>query len=144
MGSEMCIRDRLSPVFFRCERAPLGRTEIRTQLSADPGARPGSMMRVVCDNCGAVYKISESKLVKEVNRATCKRCGHKILIARPGSAPPASSASVSSESWVRISVLPSGARSHRKNTGLSGRQFLVKRLSKVNKFGPNIEVDLPQ
>ena len=68
----------LSPVFFRCERAPLGKPEIRTQLSADPGARPGSMMRVVCDNCGAVYKISESKLVKEVNRATCQRCGHKI------------------------------------------------------------------
>lgn len=42
-------------------------------------------MRVVCDNCGAVYKISSAKLVKEVNRATCKRCGHKILITKPGS-----------------------------------------------------------
>jgi len=41
-------------------------------------------MRVVCDNCGAVYKISEAKLVKDVNRATCKRCGHKILISKPG------------------------------------------------------------
>ena len=42
-------------------------------------------MRVVCDNCGAVYKIADSKLSKEVNRATCKRCGHKIIIYRPGS-----------------------------------------------------------
>ena len=42
-------------------------------------------MRVVCDNCGAVYKIANSKLSKEVNRATCKRCGHKIIIYRPGS-----------------------------------------------------------
>ena len=41
-------------------------------------------MRVVCDNCGAVYKISSAKLVKEVNRATCKRCGHKILISKRG------------------------------------------------------------
>jgi len=32
-----------------------------------------------------VYKISSAKLVKEVNRATCKRCGHKILITKPGS-----------------------------------------------------------
>lgn len=43
-------------------------------------------MRVVCDNCGAVYKIADSKLSKEVNRATCKRCGHKIIIYKPGSA----------------------------------------------------------
>ncbi len=42
-------------------------------------------MRVVCDNCGAVYKIADSKLTKEVNRATCKRCGHKIIIYKPGS-----------------------------------------------------------
>lgn len=43
-------------------------------------------MRVVCDNCGAVYKIADSKLSKEVNKATCKRCGHKIVIYKPGSA----------------------------------------------------------
>ena len=42
-------------------------------------------MRVVCDNCGAVYKIANEKLSKEVNRATCKRCGHKIIIYKPGS-----------------------------------------------------------
>ena len=42
-------------------------------------------MRVVCDNCGAVYKIADSKLTKEVNKATCKRCGHKIVIYKPGS-----------------------------------------------------------
>jgi predicted Zn finger-like uncharacterized protein len=42
-------------------------------------------MRVVCDNCGAVYKIANEKLTKEVNRATCKRCGHKIVIYKPGS-----------------------------------------------------------
>lgn len=41
-------------------------------------------MRVVCDNCGAVYKISSAKLVKDINRATCKRCGHKILISKRG------------------------------------------------------------
>jgi len=43
-------------------------------------------MRVVCDNCGAVYKIADSKLNKEVNKATCKRCGHKIVIYKPGTA----------------------------------------------------------
>jgi len=37
-------------------------------------------MKVVCDNCQAVYKIADHKLVKEINRATCKRCGHKIII----------------------------------------------------------------
>ena len=40
-------------------------------------------MRVVCDNCGATYKIPEHKLVKEVNKATCRKCGHRLLIRRP-------------------------------------------------------------
>ena len=39
-------------------------------------------MRVVCDNCGASYKIPDSKLVKEVNHATCRKCGHRIVISR--------------------------------------------------------------
>ncbi len=39
-------------------------------------------MRVVCDNCGAVYKIPESKLVREVNKATCRKCGHGIIIRK--------------------------------------------------------------
>jgi DNA-directed RNA polymerase subunit RPC12/RpoP len=33
-----------------------------------------------------VYKISDEKLVKEVNKATCKRCGHKIIIRKPRAA----------------------------------------------------------
>ncbi len=39
-------------------------------------------MKVVCDNCGAVYKIPEHKLVKEVNKATCRKCGHRIMIRK--------------------------------------------------------------
>jgi predicted Zn finger-like uncharacterized protein len=41
-------------------------------------------MRVVCDNCGASYKIPDSKLTKEVNKATCRKCGHAIFIKRAG------------------------------------------------------------
>jgi predicted Zn finger-like uncharacterized protein len=40
-------------------------------------------MKVVCDNCRAVYKIPDSKLVKPVNKATCRNCGHRMLIPRP-------------------------------------------------------------
>ena len=40
-------------------------------------------MRVVCDNCGASYKIPDSKLTREVNKATCRKCGNPILIRRP-------------------------------------------------------------
>lgn len=40
-------------------------------------------MRVICDNCGAQYKIPAQKLVKEVNKATCRKCGHKMHIQRP-------------------------------------------------------------
>jgi outer membrane biosynthesis protein TonB/DNA-directed RNA polymerase subunit RPC12/RpoP len=44
-------------------------------------------MRVVCDSCGATYKIPDTKLVKDVNRATCRKCGHRMLI-RKADAPP--------------------------------------------------------
>ena len=40
-------------------------------------------MRVVCESCGASYKIPESKLVKEVNKATCRKCGFRMMIRRP-------------------------------------------------------------
>jgi predicted Zn finger-like uncharacterized protein len=42
-------------------------------------------MRVVCDNCAATYNIPEQKLSKEVNKATCRKCGHRMLIRRPNS-----------------------------------------------------------
>ena len=45
-------------------------------------------MRVVCDNCGATYKIPEHKLSREVNKATCRKCGHTIIIRRPGAGGP--------------------------------------------------------
>ena len=39
-------------------------------------------MRVVCDSCGASYRIPDHKLVKEVNKATCRKCGESIIIRR--------------------------------------------------------------
>lgn len=39
-------------------------------------------MKVTCDKCGASYKIPDEKLTKEVNKATCKKCGHRIVIKR--------------------------------------------------------------
>ncbi len=40
-------------------------------------------MKVVCDNCAAVYRIPDEKLVKAINKATCRQCGAKMLIPRP-------------------------------------------------------------
>ena len=51
-------------------------------------------MRVVCENCGAVYKIPEQKLVKAVSKATCRKCGHRLLIRRPEPATAADQADV--------------------------------------------------
>jgi predicted Zn finger-like uncharacterized protein len=44
-------------------------------------------MRVACDNCGASYKIPDAKLTKEVNKATCRKCGHAMYIRRPDAPP---------------------------------------------------------
>ena len=39
-------------------------------------------MRVVCDNCGATYRIPDTKLTREVNKATCRKCSSPIIIRR--------------------------------------------------------------
>ena len=39
-----------------------------------------SLRNVICDNCSASYKIDFSKLKKEKNRITCRRCQYKIVI----------------------------------------------------------------
>ncbi|MFT5686670.1 MAG: putative Zn finger-like uncharacterized protein, partial [Myxococcota bacterium] len=44
-------------------------------------------MRVDCENCGAQYKIPSHKLVKEVNKATCRKCGHRMLIKKSNEGP---------------------------------------------------------
>ncbi len=41
-------------------------------------------MKITCDKCSAVYRIPEEKLTKDVSRATCKKCGAKLIIRRPG------------------------------------------------------------
>lgn len=78
-------------------------------------------MRVVCDNCGATYKIPEHKLSREVNKATCRKCGHTIIIRRPGvggptvaSQPPAvradgDSTQISSEADLRARAMAGSA-----------------------------------
>ncbi len=39
-------------------------------------------MKVVCENCRSAYRVPDEKLTKTVNKATCRQCGHKMLIPR--------------------------------------------------------------
>lgn len=61
-------------------------------------------MRVVCDNCGASYKIPDSKLTREVNKATCRKCGNPILIRRPDANPAASTAAPAANTEERTLI----------------------------------------
>ena len=38
-----------------------------------------TLQNVTCDNCSASYSIDFSKLKREKNRITCRRCQHKIV-----------------------------------------------------------------
>ena len=40
-------------------------------------------MRVVCDQCAATYRVPNARLTKDVNKATCRTCGARLLIPRP-------------------------------------------------------------
>lgn len=44
-------------------------------------------MKVTCSQCLAVYNIPENKLKKDVSRTTCRKCGHRIEIRKPGGIP---------------------------------------------------------
>ena len=49
-------------------------------------------MRIVCDNCGAKYQISDEKVQNKVFKIRCKKCSH-VIVVRGGAqegAPPAS------------------------------------------------------
>lgn len=67
-------------------------------------------MKVVCDNCGAVYKIPKHKLVKEVNKATCRKCGHRIMIRRQEPAAPAEPESNEEATVIAEAAQVSGER----------------------------------
>ena len=78
-------------------------------------------MRVVCDNCGASYKIPDSKLTREVNKATCRKCGNPILIRRPDAAQASPAAAPSSTTDERTLItsaaeLERQARARASNT----------------------------
>ena len=40
-------------------------------------------MKVVCDQCAAVYNVPNARLTKPINKATCRQCGSRLLIPRP-------------------------------------------------------------
>jgi predicted Zn finger-like uncharacterized protein len=41
-------------------------------------------MRIVCDNCGAKYQISDDKVRNKVFKIRCKKCSHTIVVRSKG------------------------------------------------------------
>ena len=60
----------------------------------------GAFNGVICDNCRAVYKIPDEKLVKPVT-TTCRQCGHRMLIPGPELMP-----ILTSERWLQCHPHP--------------------------------------
>ena len=69
---------------------------------------------VICEECGKKYSVVPSRIRGAAAGFTCRRCGHRIVVAKPpealpgGPAPPAGAA-------IEDAVRP---RSHRKHPGL--------------------------
>ncbi|MDP2309626.1 MAG: AgmX/PglI C-terminal domain-containing protein [Pseudomonadota bacterium] len=80
-------------------------------------------MRVVCDNCGASYKIPDSKLTKEVNKATCRKCGHAIFIKRVGEEEARPAAAAPSPYGEERTLITSAADLERAVRSRSGSGF---------------------
>ncbi len=69
-------------------------------------------MRVVCDNCGASYRIPEHKLVRDVNKATCRKCGDPMIIHKRGSVSIADGKSVDQDAETQVTDLAHVMESH--------------------------------
>ena len=62
-------------------------------------------MRVVCDNCGASYRIPEHKLVRDVNKATCRKCGDPMIIHKRGTISISDGKSVDQDAETQVTDL---------------------------------------
>jgi predicted Zn finger-like uncharacterized protein len=64
-------------------------------------------MRIVCDNCGAKYQISDDKVRNKVFKIRCKKCSHTIVVRSKGDGPSASGES--NEDATRVAPAPTDA-----------------------------------
>ncbi|MBI5582172.1 MAG: HAMP domain-containing protein [Deltaproteobacteria bacterium] len=92
-------------------------TEDDQEAPHDGGAGTAPAERqviVICEECGKKYSFVPSRILGRAAGFTCRRCGHRIVVAKPpgalpeGPAPPAAAA-------VEYAAPP---RSHRKRSGL--------------------------
>ena len=58
------------------------------------GGPVSTLQNVTCDNCSASYSINFSKLKREKNRITCRRCQHKIVFYKSRFVEPANEQAV--------------------------------------------------
>ena len=66
-------------------------------------------MRIVCDNCGAKYQISDDKVRNKVFKIRCKKCSHTIVVrSKGGEAEAAASSSESVDESTRVAPPPTG------------------------------------
>lgn len=61
-------------------------------------------MRIVCDNCGAKYQISDDKVRNKVFKIRCKKCSHTIVVRSKGEGEGASGESV--DEATRVAPAP--------------------------------------
>ncbi|MBU1897586.1 zinc-ribbon domain-containing protein, partial [Myxococcota bacterium] len=69
-------------------------------------------MRIVCDNCGAKYQISDDKVRNKVFKIRCKKCQH-VIVVRAGQKEPSAEAEpqqppAQEEEETRIAGVPQG------------------------------------
>ena len=63
-------------------------------------------MRIVCDNCGAKYQISDDKVRNKVFKIRCKRCAHVIVVRSQGDEEEAGLAGGADEDSTRVGNHP--------------------------------------
>ena len=92
----------------------------RNRLSEDDQAAPSAERQVIviCEECGKKYSVIPSRIRGRAAGFTCRRCGHRIVVAKAPEALPREFAPPTAAATAAAVEDTAPPRSHRKRTGL--------------------------
>jgi HAMP domain-containing protein/DNA-directed RNA polymerase subunit RPC12/RpoP len=100
------------------DRNRLTEDDQEAQRDGSTGMAPAErQVIVICEECGKKYSVVPSRIRGSAAGFTCRRCGHRIVVAKPPEALPAGTAPPAGAAVEDVAPL----RSHRKRPGLRAK-----------------------
>ena len=89
-------------------------------------------MRIVCEQCQTTYIVPDDKIVKNVLRLTCQKCGHVITTRVDGAARGEKAPSPTLGKWQRSGTGVAGRMQNASKDSVKSLQNLRKSSEEMN------------